>query len=135
MRIAVCAVLALLLAVPAFAQEEEGSEAEAPDYTREALRSIFLQAAMEEEARAQDPFKMGIPLFDFTIGGTKTTVRFVIPSGLIAGATGVELFPVIDPFVMTGTRGSAMSPRVRSRYGEWWVSRKLGFPISPPDDD
>lgn len=133
MRAGLLAVLIAFLSLPAVAQEQE--DPATPDYSRERLRSIFFQIAQEtEDASSEDPFKKGFRLFEFTIGDSKTTVRFLPFAPLIAGATGVELMPIIDPLLMTGTAGSTMSPRLRSRYSEWWVSRKLGFPIAPPKD-
>jgi hypothetical protein len=52
----------------------------------------------------------------------------------MAGQTGLELHPIVNPFDMTGSPGSAMSGRARNRYTEWWINRKLGFPLSPPKE-
>ena len=121
--------LFLLLALPVAGQEEAADEP-APDYSRKALRELFLEV---EAPEIIDPFKAGFRLFEFTVGGTKSTVRFV-PFNVPFGAGSVTLNPIPDPLIMTGNAGSAMSPRLRSRYTEWWTSRKLGFPLSPPKD-
>ena len=127
--------IALLAALPMAAQQEEDPPSAAkPEYTREKLRSIFLEASQEAAASRKDPFKTGIPLFSFGVGNSKTTVRFLPFGALMAGETGVELNPIINPFDMTGTPGTAMSGRMRNRYVEWWVGRKLGFPLSPPKE-
>ena len=122
-------ILFLLVAVPLTAQEDQAEDPE-PDYSRKALRELFLEI---EAPVITDPFKAGFPLFEFTIGGTKSTVRFV-PVGMPFGAGSVTLNPIPDPLALTGNAGSAISPRMRSRYTEWWTNRKLGFPISPPAD-
>jgi hypothetical protein len=130
--------LALCLALPLAGQEagetRPGEGASAPDYSRERLRSIFLEASEEGAESTPDPFKTGIPLFSFEIGDSKTTVRFLPFGALMANETGVELTPIVNPFDMTGSPGSAMSGRTRNRYVEWWISRKLGFPLSPPKE-
>ncbi|HEY0787401.1 MAG TPA: hypothetical protein VGE86_02070 [Thermoanaerobaculia bacterium] len=134
-------VLALLVALPCAAQEraanepnEAAEESQKRDYTKEKLRSIFLEASEEAAEAHQDPFKTGIPLFSFEIGGSKTTVRFLPFSALIPGQTGLEMHPIINPFDMTGSPGTAMSGRTRNRYTEWWIRRKLGFPLTPPKE-
>lgn len=121
--------LLLFVALPLAAQEETAEEP-ARDYSREALRELFLEV---EAPEIIDPFKAGFQLFEFTVGGTKSTVRFV-PFTIPFGAGSVTLNPIPDPLALTGTAGSAMSPRLRNRYTEWWMSRKLGFPLSPPKD-
>ena len=132
--------LALLVALPVAAQEpgandpNESPEESQRDYTREKLRSIFLEASEDAAESRQDPFKTGIPLFSFDIGGSRTTVRFLPFSALIPGQTGLEMHPIINPFDMTGSPGTAMSGRTRNRYVDWWISRKLGFPLSPPKE-
>lgn len=125
-------IIALLLAIPAAAQED--AEEARPDYSRETLRSIFLEASEEAAQARQDPAKTGIPLFSFELGGSKTTVRFLPFSALLPGQTSLEMNPVINPFDMTGSPGTAMSGRSRNRYVDWWISRKLGFPLSPPKE-
>jgi len=134
-------VIGLLFVLPAAAQQEDASgpaeaqeEGTKPDYTRERLRSIFLEAAEKAAQQRQDPFKTGIPLFSFDLGGSKTTVRFLPFSALLPGATGLEMNPIINPFDMTGSPGTAMSGRMRNRYVEWWIGRKLGFPLTPPKE-
>ena len=137
-QVRVCFGIVLLAALPLAAQEAEDPsppEEAQPDYTREKLRSIFLEASEEAAAARQDPFKTGIPLFSFGVGNSRTTVRFLPFGALMAGETGVELNPIVNPFDMTGSPGTAMSPRLRNRYTEWWIGRKLGFPLSPPKDD
>lgn len=130
-------ILALLSAAPLAAQEDEALSRKAPepDYSPQAIRSILLQVQEEQEARdARDPFKQGWPLFSFRIGGSSTTVRFM-PFGVpMAMGSGVEINPIVNPLDMTGTGGSALSPRLRNRYQEWWISRRLGFPLSPPKE-
>lgn len=129
MRFAILCLL-LLVTVPLAAQEETAAEEPAPDYSRKALRDLFLEV---EAPEIVDPFKTGFRLFEFTVGGTRSTVRFV-PFSVPFGAGSVTLNPIPDPLVLTGTAGSPMSPRLRNRYTEWWTSRKLGFPLSPPKD-
>lgn len=134
--------LAIVAGIPLYAQEEDATREDAtqeeekpPDYTRERLRSIFLEASQEAAEQRQDPFKTGIPLFSFGIGNSRTTVRFLPVGALMTGETGVELNPIVNPFDMTGSPGTAISPRLRNRYSEWWIGRKLGFPLSPPKDE
>jgi hypothetical protein len=125
--------IALLAGLPLYGQEaEQPGQTPAPDYTREKLRSIFLEASEEAAESRQDPFKTGIPLFSFGVGNSRTTVRFLPFGALMAGETGVELNPIVNPFDMTGSPGTAISPRTRNRYTEWWIGRKLGFPLAPP---
>lgn len=125
--------IAILLAAALPAQEGQGGSAK-PDYTREKLRSILLEATEEAALARPDPFKTGIPLYTFGVGNSKTTVRFLPFAALMAGETGLELNPIVNPFDMTGSPGTAMSPRLRNRYTEWWIGRKLGFPLSPPKE-
>ncbi|HUP64985.1 MAG TPA: hypothetical protein VM557_06880 [Thermoanaerobaculia bacterium] len=127
------AILLILSAVPALAQESEPEEP-VPDYSRPALRSILLEAAREGEAETTDPFKTGLRLFEFQLGNSKTTVRFLPFGGLLPGQSGVEINWIPDPFALTGTAGSAMNPRMRSRFQEWRINRQLGFPIAPPKE-
>ena len=123
-----------LVATPLAAQEEESAPSSKPEYSREKLRSIFLEASREGEVAHPDPFKIGIPLFSFGIGNSKTTVRFLPFGALMAGESGVEMNTIVNPFDMTGSPGTAMSGRTRNRYTEWWIGRKLGFPLSPPKE-
>lgn len=128
-------LLAAIAAMPLAAQDAGLTSGASPDYSREALRSILLEAAEEgERAQPGDPFRDGWPLFSFNLRGSKTTVRFnpFMMNWATAGSN-VQINPIVDPFVMTGTAGSALSPRSRNRYMEWWVNRKLGFDIDPPD--
>lgn len=128
-------LLVTIAAMPLFAQDAGLTSGEAPDYSREALRSILLEAAEEgERAQPGDPFRDGWPIYSFNLRGSKTTVRFnpFMVNWATAGSN-VQINPIVDPFVMTGTAGSALSPRNRNRYMEWWVNRKLGFDIDPPD--
>lgn len=133
-RLLFAAGVLVLIAAPLAAQEEETAEAAKPEYSREKLRSIFLEASQEAEAAHPDPFKTGIPLFSFGVGNSRTTVRFLPFGALMAGESGVEMNTIVNPFDMTGSPGTAMSGRTRNRYTEWWISRKLGFPLSPPKE-
>ena len=124
-----------LIATPVAAQEEVAEPSAKPEYSREKLRSIFLEASREAEDAHPDPFKTGIPLFSFGVGNSKTTVRFLPFGALMAGESGVEMNTIVNPFDMTGSPGTAMSGRTRNRYTEWWISRKLGFPLTPPKEN
>lgn len=125
----------LLVALPAAAQEEETEEESARDYSRPKLRDIFLGMDAAAGDPPPDPNKQGIRLFEFQLFGSRTTVRFLPVGPMIAGGTGVEINPIVDPLAMTGTAGSARSPRLRSRFQEWRINRQLGFPLSPPKED
>ncbi|HVR42800.1 MAG TPA: hypothetical protein VMS56_05080 [Thermoanaerobaculia bacterium] len=130
------ALSVLLVSAPLPGQQSEPEEpgeeeAQSPDFSREALRGIFFE--IEEEP--PDPRQAGIKLFEFVIGGSRTTVRF-LPLGMPLGiGSGVEINPIVNPLDMTGTAGSTISPRLRNRYTEWWISRRLGFPLSPPKEN
>ena len=75
----------VLAALPLAAQQEGTPPAPKPEYSREKLRSIFLEASKEAEDAHHDPFKTGIPLFSFGVGNSKTTVRF-LPFGALMAA-------------------------------------------------
>src|SRR5688500_5742922 len=88
----------LLAALPAAAQEDEAEDESARDYSRPTLRDIFLRAGADDSEPPPDPNKQGIRLFEFDLFGSRTTVRFLPVAPMIAGGTGVEINPIVDPF-------------------------------------